>query len=151
MNIFEITKKPALQKEAIQYFWKCWGSDDNFKFYEDCMLHSINKDNQLPKFYIALENEQIIGSYALLTNDIISRQDIWPWFACLYVDEAHCKKGYAEMLLNHSLEQAKLMGFENVYLSTDLKNFYERKGWEVFGVGYNLFGEGFNIYTKSTK
>jgi len=33
-----------------------------------------------------LDGERVAGCCALLTNDLISRQDLWPWLACLYVE-----------------------------------------------------------------
>lgn len=150
MEIFELSEKQNYKEKAIQYFWKQWGSESNFKFYEDCMIHSLNGKKNLPNFYIGLEKEEIVGSYALLTNDIISRQDLYPWFACLYVNESKRKKGYAEKLLNHALAQAKKMGYNELYLSTDLINFYERKGWNQYGLGYGVSGDAFKIYSKST-
>ncbi|MFK7947821.1 MAG: hypothetical protein AB8G11_09535 [Saprospiraceae bacterium] len=85
MQVVELSQRLDLMEKAVSYFWKCWGSEANFSFYNDCIQHSINPENDLPKFYIVLENEEIIASYALLINDIISRQDLVPWFACLYV------------------------------------------------------------------
>jgi GNAT superfamily N-acetyltransferase len=73
-----------------------------------------------------------------------------PWFACLFVNENHRKKGYAEMFLNHGLQQTKLKGFDNLYLSTDLINFYERKGWSELGKGFSFSGDEIKIYEKST-
>ena len=151
MEIFELSEKTEYQELAIDYFWKCWGNDSNFIFYKDCIIHSILEKNILPKFYIGLEKGEIVGSYALLTNDLISRQDLLPWFACLYVNQASRKKGYAEMLLNHGIVQSKIMGYKNLYLSTDLVNFYERKGWRFFSKGYSPFGEEFRIYSIATE
>jgi len=150
MKIFELSKKPNKLDEAIAYFWKCWGNESNFIFYADCIRNSVNEKNVLPKFYIAIESDEIIGSYALLTNDIISRQDLMPWFACLYLNESHRGKGYAGALLDHGINQAKIKGFENLYLSTDLINFYEKKGWKEFGKGYGVSGNEFKIYSKAT-
>jgi ribosomal protein S18 acetylase RimI-like enzyme len=76
--------------------------------------------------------------------------DLMPWLACLYVDDAYRNRGYAEQLLNHGLAQTRLKGFDYLYLSTDLINFYERKGWANFGVGYSAFGKEFTIYSKET-
>ena len=150
MEIFEVSQRKDLLEKAIQYFWKCWGSERNLSFYKDCIEHSLDKEKLLPKFYLLLDDEQIIGSYALLVNDIISRQDLMPWFACLYVNETHRNNGLAEKLLEHALQEANRKGFDHLYLSTDLVNFYEKKGWKVFTQGYNVFGDAFNIYSKST-
>jgi GNAT superfamily N-acetyltransferase len=150
IEIRELSEIPELTKVAVRYFWECWGNDTNFNFYHDCIVHSLDKDKFLPKFYLAVHEGNIIGSYALLVNDIISRQDLMPWFACLFVNEAHRNKGIADQLLKHGLKQAKAKGFGSLYLSTDLENFYERKGWTYFGIGYGVSGGENKMYAKST-
>jgi len=149
MKIFELSKKPEKLNKAINYFWKCWGNDSNLNFYDDCIRHSLNNEKAIPKFYIGIESNEIVGSFALITNDLISRQDLMPWLACLYVNELHRKKGYAEMLLNHGLKESKLKGFKNLYLSTDLEKFYEKKGWTYYGKGFNFSGDETKLYKKS--
>jgi N-acetylglutamate synthase-like GNAT family acetyltransferase len=151
MKIIELQERPDLIKKAVHYFWTCWGSPSNFKFYENCILNSLDTKNKLPKFYIALHEDEIIASYALLTNDLISRQDLMPWLGCLHVNEENRKKGIADKLLKHGLEQTKLKGFPALYLSTDLHNFYEKKGWTIFSEAYGVSGDKFKIYSKSTR
>jgi len=150
MKIFEISEKPEKLEKAIQYFWKCWGNDANLNFYDDCIRNSLNKEKAIPKFYIGLESDEIVGSYALLTNDLNSRQDLMPWLACLFVSKSYRNRGYAEMLLNHGLKESQLKGFSNLYLSTDLINFYEKKGWKESGKGFSVTGEEFKVYSNST-
>ena len=149
-EIIEISYRPELLDKAVEFIWKCWGDDTNFKFYKDCITHSLEKDKILPKFYLALENEDIIGSYSLLTNDLISRQDLMPWFACLYVTDHYRNKGIATRLLNHGLKEAKRKGFRTLYLSTDLVDFYEKNGWKHLCNGYNVFNKELKIYYKDT-
>ena len=115
MEVIELSQRLDLIEKVVQYFWKCWGNESNFSFYNDCIQNSINPENDLPKFYIVLENQEIIASYTLLINDIISRQDLMPWFACLYVNKSHRNQGIAEQLLNHALEEAKTKGFSNFF------------------------------------
>jgi len=94
MMIFELSEKPDKLEEAIEYFWKCWGNDSNLNFYDDCIRNSLNEEIKIPKFYIGLESDEIVGSYALISNDLISRQDLFPWFACLYVGWTEYGKGF---------------------------------------------------------
>ncbi len=149
MEIIELSNRLDLMEEAVQYFWKCWGSETNYDFYRDCMENSVSEEQALPKFFVVLEEDVIVASYALLVNDIISRQDLVPWFACLFVNETYRNRGIAEMLLNHALEQTKAKGYRTLYLSSDLENFYERKGWVYFGDGYNVFGDVNRMFRKS--
>ncbi|MEO1627643.1 MAG: GNAT family N-acetyltransferase [Bacteroidota bacterium] len=150
MTIELLTEKSSLLDQGIRYFWTCWGRDSNFSFYENCIQNSLSDAIDLPKFYLLLQGEEIIGSYALLRNDIISRQDLVPWFACLHVEEAFRNRGLAEKLLKHALEEAQKMGYDQLYLSTSLDGFYEKKGWTFFADGYGVGGDLFKIYAKST-
>lgn len=148
MEIVLLSEDNDLLKKGIHYFWSKWGNESNFDSYEDCIVHSIQNTNSLPKFYVLLDEGKIIGSYALLTNDLISRQDLLPWFACLFIDEEYRNQGLAEKLLDHSLTEAQNIGFDSIYLSTDLNNFYEKKGWNYFAKGYSVFGNSIKIYVK---
>lgn len=148
MNIELITKESDLLERGIEYFWKQWGNESNFEFYKDCIENSISNLKSLPKFYLMLDKDKIIGSYALLINDLISRQDLFPWFACLFVDESYRNQGLANDLINHGISESKKRGFNNLYLSTELNEFYEKKGWEYISKGYTAFGESIKIYSK---
>lgn len=149
MTIQRLSPNHPLLKEAIQFFWTCWGNESNFNFYEDCILHALEKPLQLPNFYILADGNDIIGTYALITNDLISRQDLIPWLACVFVKEEHRGKGLAERLLNHSKSEAEAMGYSTTYLSTDLVDFYERKGWTYFTDAHNPFGDTFKVYRSA--
>lgn len=150
MQIVELSTRRDLLTKAISYFWNCWGNDSNFAFYCNCIENSLNPGKPLPKFYIALENNTIIGSYALVVNDLISRQDLMPWFACLFVNTDCRNKGIAKELLQHGLWEARTKGFNDLYLSTDLDGFYEQTGWKHICNGYNVHGEELKIYSKPT-
>ena len=150
MKIELITKESNLLEKGTEYFWKQWGTESNFNFYKDCIENSISDNKSLPKFYLMLDKDKIIGSYALLTNDIISRQDLMPWFACLYVDENYRNLGLAERLIRHGLNESQKKGFKTLYLSTDLIDFYEKKEWNYLSNGYGVNGNKIKIYSKET-
>lgn len=69
-----------------------------------------------------------------------------PWLACLYVSPRYRGQRRAERLLSRALSEAKRLRFNNLYLSTNLEKFYERKGWKLLGIGYNIFDEDLKIY-----
>jgi GNAT superfamily N-acetyltransferase len=150
MEIIELQDRNVLFEKAIQVFWEVWGSEDNFMFYEDCMIHSTTSTSDLPRFYVAIESEKIIGTYALLRNDINSRQDLCPWLACLFVDKKHRGKNIGSILLNHGLKEAAKKGYKKLYLTSDLENFYEKYGWKNNGVAYGVSGGDIKIYEKET-
>ncbi|MDM5327142.1 GNAT family N-acetyltransferase [Neobacillus sp. CF12] len=147
MEIIELRDRNDLFEEAIKVFWDVWGNEDNYKFYEDCMIHSITSKD-LPRFFVALENSEIIGTYALLRNDLNSRQDLCPWLACLFVDREYRGKKIGSMLLDHGLKEAEKKGYKKLYLTSDLENFYEKYGWKNNGVAYGVSGGHIKVYVK---
>lgn len=151
VKIFEISEKLDLFEEAVVVFWKQWGSESNFTFYYDCMKHSCTSESDLPKFYIAMKDNSIVGTYALLRNDLISLQDLFPWFACLYIVPAFRGNKLGSLLLDHALKEASKKGFNHLYLSTDLENYYEKYQWEFLDEGYGFNGHPSKIYVKSTQ
>src|SRR5690606_14276915 len=106
MQIVELKEKNSLFEKAVKLFWQEWGNENNYTFYEDAMIHSLSNSSDLPRFYVALEDEAIIGTYALLRNDLNSRQDLCPWLACLYVKEEYRGREIGSKLLQHSLKEA---------------------------------------------
>ena len=152
MNILitDISQRPELMKDAVNYFWNCWGNERNFPFYKDCIENSIHNPKDVPNFYLALHEDKIIGTYALLVNDLISRQDLKPWLACLYTEPEYRGKGPAGMLLEHGVQQTRAMGYPKLYLYTDLVDFYERKGWVHICNGFIPNGDEHKIYCRET-
>lgn len=151
MEIIELKDRKELFDEAVEFFWKQWGSEENYKFYYDCMLYSLDTPNELPRFYLAIENNKMIGSYALLRNDLISRQDLTPWFACLLIIPEYRGQGLGSVLLEHALRETKQKGYETLYLNTNLTGYYEKYGWDFAGEGYIFTGDPAKIYCKSAE
>lgn len=151
MNIVEIQQQMDLFDKAINVFWEQWGNEHNYKFYQDCMIHSCKTTDEIPRFYIALKNECIIGTFALIRNDLNSRQDLYPWLACLYVDPDYRGKEIGSQLLQHAIQETSNKGFEKLYLSTDLEGYYEKYGWMHLGEVHGVSGSSLKLYEKSTK
>ncbi|MDX8342290.1 GNAT family N-acetyltransferase [Rossellomorea sp. YZS02] len=151
MKIVELHKETSLFDEAVKAFWEQWGSEDNFRFYEDCMYHSCRTEEDLPRFYTALQRDKIIGTYALLRNDLNSRQDLYPWLACLYVDPDHRGDGLGSELLDHALKEVGKKGYDRLYLTTDLEGYYEKYGWTHSTDAVGLSGESIKVYVNESK
>ncbi|MFD1851605.1 GNAT family N-acetyltransferase [Oceanobacillus bengalensis] len=150
MQIVELQEKNRLFEKAVKVFWEEWGNEHNYKFYEDAMIHSCSITSGIPRFYVAIEKEEIIGTYALLRNDLNSRQDLCPWLACLFVKEEYRGREIGSKLLQHSLKEAAKKGYDKLYLSTDLDGYYEKYGWRNSGVVYGVSGGHIKLYEKDT-
>jgi arsenate reductase len=113
-NIIAVRDNPQYLEQAAAYFSKAFGIAK--RVYDDCIAHSITAESPLPRWYLMLDGERIVGCYGLITNDFNSRQDLWPWVCALYVEESERGRSIGSKLLTHSLAEAKAIGFNMVYL-----------------------------------
>jgi N-acetylglutamate synthase-like GNAT family acetyltransferase len=147
VDIINVKKDEKGLREGIRYIHGVWGNAGNYAFYEDAIRNASETEMGLPQFYLLLDKGGIIGCAALLTNDFISRHDLYPWVGCLYVDEARRGKAYGRLLLEYAARCAKLAGFNRIYLTTDHDGYYEKYGWTRMEDGIDLFsGESSRIY-----
>lgn len=136
MKIISVRQSPDYKDIAIQYLQKSW-PEIYPKIYEDCINHSINAEQFLPQWYLLEKDNQIIGCAGLITNDFISRGDLYPWICALYIDESHRGNSYASLLLERAKEDTKKGGFKYLNLCTDHEGFYEKYGFKYMGQGYH--------------
>jgi len=148
-EIIAIRENPTYTERAVSYFSERWGIDE--KLYLDCMMNSLNTPSNLPRFYLMLEGERIIGGYGLVTNDFVSRQDLFPYLCALYIEEDKRGHGLGSTLLNHGRSEAHRLGYDKLYLCTDLEGFYEKNGWRFIGDGYHPWNHVSKIYEASTR
>lgn len=147
MTLISIRENPEFMELAIKYFQKQWASEETMMVYEDCISHSITSKNPLPQWYLLLdEKEEIIGCAGLVTNDFISRGDLYPWFCALFIDENHRGNSYGKLLINKAKKDAKKGVFSHIYLCTDHIGYYEKYGFSYVGTGYHPWGESSRIY-----
>jgi GNAT superfamily N-acetyltransferase len=145
MKIISIRENPDYKNKAIAYFQKCWPSVMP-EIYEDCINHSINARDSLPQWYLLKNEDEIIGCAGLITNDFISRGDLYPWINALFIDPKHRGNAYGTILMEKAKTDAKEAGFEYVYLCTEHIGYYEKYGFIYIGQGYHPWGEASRIY-----
>lgn len=92
MKIISVRENPEFSSVAIEYFQKHWATDESKAVYEDCITSCLSTDSPLPQWYLLYDKEEIIGCAGLITNDFISRMDLYPGFV-------HCtlRKSTVEM------------------------------------------------------
>lgn len=145
-KIINVKKHKSGIEEAINYIHSKWGNNENYDFYFDCISHSSDQKGKLPRFYLMLKENEIVGCYGLLVNDIISRQDLLPWFACLFIEEKERGKRLSEKLLDHAKQEANALGYNTIYLQTEHENFYEKFNWIRIEDGYGVSGRRSKMY-----
>jgi GNAT superfamily N-acetyltransferase len=146
-GIIAVRENPKYANQAAAYFSAAFGLPQ--RLYDDSIAHSLTTDSALPRWYLMLKGESVVGCYGLITNDFNSRQDLCPWLAALFVDETERGRGLGSNLLEHALSEAGKLGFPTVYLTTDLIGYYEKYGWKHIGSAYGITNES-RVYAHET-
>ena len=149
MQIINVKQNPQYKDQAIQYFQQQWATEHSMKVYEDCITHAISTESVLPIWYLLVDADKIVGCAGVITNDFISRMDLWPWICALYIEPAYRGKRLSEKLINQAKADTRKAGFQTIHLCTDHIGLYEKYGFDYIGDGYHPWGESSRIYQCS--
>ena len=149
MDMISVRQAPELAPRAIAYFQRHWATAETLMMYEDAINRSLGAANPLPQWYLLMENDQILGCAGLITNDFISRGELYPWLCALYVEETQRGRGYGTKLIEHVATETRRLGFSQLHLCTDLEGYYERSGFVYNGLGYHPWGEASRDYSRA--
>lgn len=144
-KIISVREQPQYAQRMIAYLQQCWREVEPV-LYSDCVSHCLGAANPLPQWYILAEEDEFIGCAGLITNDFISRMDLYPWLCALFIDERHRGNGYGQLLIGKAKEDARKAGFANLYLCTSHVGYYEKYGFCYMGEGYHPWGGQSRIY-----
>jgi GNAT superfamily N-acetyltransferase len=145
MRIISVREQPEYRNRAIEYLQQSW-QEVSPVIYHDCVVHSIGAENPLPQWYLLEKEQKIIGCAGLITNDFISRMDLYPWLCALFIEEEHRGNHYGRLLIEKAQQDALSAGFRYLNLSTDHVGYYERYNFTYIGQGYHPWGEESRIY-----
>lgn len=148
-KVISVREHPEYCERAINYFSSKWGIDR--KIYEDSIKNSLTTESPIPRWYLMInENDEIIGSFGLIMNDFVSRQDLFPYLCALYIEENERGKALGSQLLLYGRKEAKKLGFNKLYLCTDHIGYYEKYEFNHIGTGYHPWGDSSRIYESDT-
>jgi predicted N-acetyltransferase YhbS len=86
----------------------------------------------IPATFVVAVDREVVGSVSLLKRDDIDdvRPDLTPWLASLMVAPGHRSRGLGRALVQHCIDQARLLGYPALFLYTDSHAaYYSRLGW----------------------
>ncbi len=146
MQVISVREFPTYKDKVISYLQNSW-QEVSPGIYNDCVNHCIGAQNPIPQWYVLEKENNIIGCAGLITNDFISRMDLYPWLCALFIDQTQRGNAYGSLLIEKAKEDTRKAGFKNMYLCTDIIGYYEKYGFRYLGDGYHPWGEQSRIYT----
>ncbi len=147
LQIYSLEHKKEFIDIVTKWRLEEWGKDTTFEYIKYHITHSSQK-GRVPMTFVALLNDEPVGTVAIWTNDLPARQDLYPWLASLFVVEEHRNKGIGQKLQQKVIDTLIELQYKEVFLYTDHINYYERFGWEFVELAPKRNGEIIRIYRK---
>jgi predicted N-acetyltransferase YhbS len=148
VNIQPLYAAPQHAEQVIDWLWQAFGDGVPRTFFTSVVTHS-QTPGALPLTFIATEGKRLLGTVGLWRCDLITRQDLHPWLAALYVDDAARGQGLAGKLQQHVQRYAAESGFSELHLWSACRDFYERYGWHYIGDGLEYPDKTVHLYRYS--
>lgn len=146
MYIKSVLENPEITQIALEYIYSKWGNENTYNVYKDSIYHCATP---FPNWYLLMDNDRTIGCAGLISNDFISRGDLYPWLCALYIEEDYRGNALSNLLIERIKRDAMKLGFNSLYLCTEITGFYENYGFKYIGDGYHPWGSSSRIYEIS--
>jgi GNAT superfamily N-acetyltransferase len=131
LMIYDLHDHIELTDQAAVWFNQKW--DIPTETYRTSIIAS-QKDNYLPRWFVIMDEGKIVAGCGIIDNDFHQRPDLTPNICAVYVQEDYRHQGLARQLLDRACDYLQDRGFHNVYLITTHTQFYEKCGWEYYGM-----------------
>lgn len=128
IEIRKIREHCEMADRTAEWFHQKWGIPK--EAYKESIDACIKQKETVPQWYVAMEENTIVGGLGVIENDFHDRKDLTPNVCAVYVEEAYRCKGIAGQLLGCVCDDMNAQGTDTLYLVTDHTSFYERYGWE---------------------
>lgn len=148
MNILPLYSVPHHAERVVDWLWQEFGDGLPREFLASVIQHSQTPD-ALPMTFVALDGEQLLGTVGLWRCDLITRQDLFPWLAALYVDESYRGRGLSERLQQTVIDCCLQRGDRHLYLYSACADYYERFGWRYIGDALDYPATRVRLYHKA--
>jgi len=144
MKVERIEYNSALWKKTIDFAYDCsWIAGKHIAG----MLRE-NRFSEWEAFFIAIDNDIIIGYCSFLKEDYYPENKYFPWISSVFVDESARGKRVSHKMIETVIEYAKENNFSKVYIPSDMKGFYEKCGFMPIDSLKNYGGDMDTIFMR---
>lgn len=86
----------------------------------------------VPSVFVGFDGDRLIGSAALVEDDMETDGALTPWLAAVFVVPEQRGNGYAAQLIERVEAEAGAAGYSQIYLYTPgAEAYYQRSGWRT--------------------
>ena len=146
MIIHPLYAAPQHAPRVTEWLWRAFGAETLPRAFFASIVDHSQTPGALPITFVAVAGETLLGTVGLWRCDLISRQDLYPWMAALYVAPEARGQGLAGKLQQHVIEYARAQGYGELFLYSACRDFYERFGWQYIGEGLDYPASAVSLY-----
>jgi N-acetylglutamate synthase-like GNAT family acetyltransferase len=144
MKVERIEYNSALWKKAIHFAENCsWIAGKHIA----SMLRE-NRFSEWEAFFIAIDNDNIIGYCSFLKEDYYPENRYFPWISSVFVDKSARGKRVSHKMIETVMAYAKENNFSKVYIPSDMNGFYEKCGFIPIDSLKNYGGDMDTIFMR---
>ncbi len=132
METINLKEKPEFLQEVVTLEYDEWANEPNVnreeRINKKCEKVSFLLDSTDFCKIILVDKDCLLGFISIFPHDSDEEPDLTPWYATMYVKKEYRGKGYSKILNDAILREAKKRGYKEIYLKTELNNYYEKFG-----------------------
>lgn len=132
MELYNLANKPEHLNSVVDWLFDEWGKKQHHynKNFWDSWVRSSLSTIDIPQTYVVVDNSILVGTFSLWRCDVQSRQDLFPWLGGVIVKKDRRNEGIGSFMVRESVKIAKKLGYNDMFLSTQLSTYYDKLGWE---------------------
>lgn len=146
MKIQPLYEVPHHARQVTDWLWQAFGGVAMPREFFASIVEHSQTPGALPLTFVLTDGGRLLATVGLWRCDLMSRQDLFPWLAALYVDEAARGQGLAGMLQEYVKTWARREGHAQLHLYSACLGFYERYGWQHIGEGIEFPATTVHLY-----
>ena len=131
MNIVSIKHNDKFLGEYIKLCsleWSTPKTKNQMLEYIDSKKQEMYNGDKVIEILGLIDKDVLVGFISLFKHDGNNYLSLTPWYATMYVKKEYRGKGYSKLLNDALLKEAYKLGYDKVYLKTNLINYYEKFG-----------------------
>lgn len=148
IEIVSLSDAPQFADQIIDWQWRAFGEATSRAFFASVVNSSLIGAD-FPVTFVAVEAGRAVGTVGFWRCDLISRQDLFPWLAALYVDEHYRGRGVSGQLQQTVIDCCRQRGDRHLYLYSACADYYERFGWAYIGDALDYPATAVRLYHKA--